>query len=145
MKKNKKMLIFLIAMLAILIVSTIILLILIYESSSDLLYSTGKKNTSRALKGVIVKLSEDSLGFMTEDGEPFYVIYNGLGSLGDSEKFDVELKEGQHVLVTYSGHILKTEPKTIPDVGGIFILKEESDIEIPDNIYVLFQDYYTVN
>ena len=143
MKIHTKLVISLITILSVLIVSTIILVFFINESSSDLI-GTVVPNARRGYRGVIVRLNEDSLGFVTEDGEPFYVIYKGLGSLGNSEEFNVELKEGQHVLVTYSGHILKTEPKTIPDVGGIFILKEESDIKIPDNIYELFQDYYTI-
>lgn len=144
MKKNKKILIFLIAMLAILIVSTIILLIVINEATIHPV-GTVEPNARTGYRGVIVKVNEDSLGFMTEAGEPFYLIYKEeLGALSELEQTKVKLKEGQHVIVAYSGHILNAEPKIIPDIGGIFVVKEKSDMKVPDNIYDLFKDYYTV-
>ncbi len=144
MKKNKKILIFLIVMLAILIVSVIILLIVINEATYNPV-GTVEPNAIVGYRGVIVKVNEDSLGFMTEAGEPFYLIYKEkLGTLSGTQT-NIELKEGQHVIVAYSGHILNTEPKIIPDIGGIYIVSEKSDMKVPDNIYDLFKDYYTYN
>lgn len=144
MKKNKKILIILISILVILIVSIIVLLIFINESTTNLI-ATVEPNARAGHRGVIVKVNEDYLGFMTEDGEPYYLIYKKeLGALKVPEDTREELKEGQYVVVAYSGHILNAEPKIIPDVGDIYIMKEKSDIQIPNNIYNLFSDY-TIN
>ncbi len=139
MKRNKKIFIFI---LALLIVSTIILFIFMKESSYDPIAYVGP-NERTANRGVIIKVYEDSFAFMSVEGEPFYVIYrHDAGPFIDPKgKHKGKLKEGQEVVIVYSGHILKTEPKTIHDVGKIYIRTEESNITIPNNIYELFQDY----
>ena len=138
-EKNRNILI---AISALLIVSTIILFIFIKESCHDAISYAGP-NERETNRGVIIKVYEDSFAFMSVEGEPCYVIYwHDAGPFIDPKgKHKGKLKEGQEVVIVYSGHILKTEPKTIHDVGKIYIRTEESNITIPNNIYELFQDY----
>lgn len=58
----------------------------------------------------------------------------GLYSIGISNFKDIKFEKGQEILVYFNGAVLTSYPAQIGNVGKIKIIKDKSDIQIPDNI-----------
>ena len=83
--------------------------------------------SSATISGVVVKVEDNNLLIMNiDDSKELY-------SVGTREE-DVEFKQGQEVLIYFDGTILTTYPAQIGNIRKIKIVKEKSDITIPENI-----------
>lgn len=58
----------------------------------------------------------------------------GLFSVGFTDEGNIGFKQGQEVLIYFDGMVLETYPAQLGNVGKIKIIKEKSDITIPDNV-----------
>ena len=83
------------------------------------------KLTKRA---VVIKVGEKYLDVMGFEGthDLYDVSYEEEGNIG--------FKKGQEILIYYDGMVLESYPAQIRNVGKIEIIKEESDIQIPDEV-----------
>ena len=63
-------------------------------------------------------------------------IENGteLYSIGITNTEDIEFKKGQEILIYFNGDVMETYPAQLGNIGKIEILKEQSDVQIPDDI-----------
>lgn len=82
------------------------------------------RNTKRA---VIVKVNENSLGVMDLDATTIY-------SVSFAKEGNIGFQQGQEVLIYFDGVIASTFPEQIFHVGKIKIVKEKSDISIPEKV-----------
>jgi len=77
-------------------------------------------------KGIVMKVNKNSLSIMELDG--------GLCSVSFAKEGNIGFKQGQEVLIYFDGMIAESYPAQIHKVGKIKILKEKSDVTIPENI-----------
>ena len=84
------------------------------------------KNESQTMRGVVVEANERSLIMMGVNGGLYYV--------GFSDEENIGFKQGQEILVHFNGEILAIYPEQFANIQKIEILKEESNVEIPENI-----------
>lgn len=84
-------------------------------------------------KAIVVKVYENSLGVMDIQNtkELYSVSFANDGNIG--------FKQGQEVLIYFDGMIAQSYPAQIHNVNKIEIIKEKSDIAIPDDV---LQYYY---
>lgn len=85
-------------------------------------------NMKSQIKVVVVKVNEHNLLVMEKEGT------TALYSIGLKNKENIEFKQGQELLIYFNGMVMETYPAQLGDIGKIEIVKEKSDIEIPDNI-----------
>ena len=126
MKKSTKNL--LIAIIAVLIL--IILLPLgwvLINNGMDSIGMAIMENMPHLVRAEVVKVTEHSIYAMGIDGYP-----TGLFTAGFTDEGDIGFKQGQEVLINYGGYVLSTYPEQLGQVNKIMILKEESDVEIPE-------------
>ena len=77
------------------------------------------------LKAVVVKVNNNNfLAMGIENGTELYSI--GLDN--------IELKKGQEILIYFNGDVMETYPAKLGNVGKVEIIKDKSDIQIPDDI-----------
>lgn len=82
-------------------------------------------NMRATLKAVVVKVNDNNfLAMGIENGNDLYSV--GLDN--------IELKKGQEILIYFNGDIMESYPAQLGDVGKIEIVKDKSDIPIPDDI-----------
>lgn len=81
---------------------------------------------SSTIKAVVVNPEKGLLVMGIENGNSIYSI--------SYKKDDIKFKKGQEILIYFNGGILESYPAQIINVEKIKILKEESDVKIPDNI-----------
>lgn len=95
----------------------------ISQDANDLVaYAT--RNIVAKKTAVIVKVNEDSLDVMgIEDS-------NDLLTVNFAEEGNIGFKQGQEILIYFNG---KIENRKIENTGKIEIIKEKSDIEIPES------------
>lgn len=80
------------------------------------------------IKAVVVKVNKNYLlALGIENGTELYSI--GLNNIENAE-----FKNGQEILIYFDGTVMTTYPAQLGNVGKIEIIKEKSDIQIPDNI-----------
>lgn len=85
-------------------------------------------NMRATIKAVVVKVNKNYLLAMgIENGTELYSI--GLNNIENAE-----FKNGQEILIYFDGTVMTTYPAQLGNVGKIEIIKEKSDIQIPDNI-----------
>lgn len=85
-------------------------------------------NMNATIKAVIVKTNENNILAMgIDNGTELY-------SIATKNLLDKKLKNGQEIQVYFSGNILTSYPAQLANIGKIKIIKEESDISIPDDI-----------
>ena len=106
-----------------LIVSIILILLLI----ALIIFSINYFN-QYTLRAVVVKVNEKALMIMGIDNNA------GLLSVGCSNFPDMEFKPGQEILIHYDGLIRATYPGGLGNVEKIRIIKENSNVTIPENI-----------
>lgn len=100
-------------------------------------FNVGKEK----LKLVVVGVADiSSIYATTESGRLIEVTLNDLNSVKDYEKF----KRGQEIEIYYDGVIATTYPGKISNVSKYKILKEKSEIEIPEEV-IMYIDNSTEN
>ena len=109
------------------LICVVILLIII----SSIVYIINNKFYNK--NAVIVRVEEHGL----------MAYADGLYSVGFTEKGDIGFKKGQEIQITYDGMILASYPGQFSNVKKIKIVKEESDIEIPE--YALKHCYNSID
>lgn len=100
-----------------------------YENTSEINSNNYEDNENMKvkMKAVVVKLDDKSLLVMnTKD--------KALIRMGTKEVGNIEYKEGQELLIYYDGVILTSYPEQFSSIGKIEIIKEKSDIEIPEKV-----------
>ena len=85
-----------------------------------------ENNISATMKAVVVKVNKNSLMVMQADNQ-------SLNSVSFSEEGNIGFKQGQEILIYFDGMVAESYPAQIHNVGKIEILKEKSDIEIPNS------------
>ena len=114
----------------------LIIILLVFIVLIAMIYGAIKYYTTQTLTAVIVKVNENSLGVMGIKNE------EGIISVGFGNEGNIGFKEGQEILIYYDGYMLTTYPPQVGKVKKIKILKEESDITIPDDILRYFYSSY---
>lgn len=84
-------------------------------------------NTKATMKAVILKVNKNSLMVMKADNQ-------SLCSVSFSNEGNIGFKQSQEILVYFDGMIAESYPSQIHNVGKIEILKEQTDIEIPESV-----------
>lgn len=99
-----------------------------FEEKYNEKYNDESNNMKATLKAVVVKADENHLLAMglSDRGE--------LYSIGLKNSKDSTFEKGQEILVYFSGNIMETYPAQLGNIGKIEIVKDKSDIQIPDNI-----------
>ena len=108
---------------------TIISLIIVIVVILVCLFIAINYNTAK-IKGVIVKVNENNLLVMGIDNS------TELYSVGLKEENNIEFKKGQEVLIYFDGTIMETYPAQPSNVKKIKIIKDISDVQIPENILI---------
>lgn len=85
-------------------------------------------NMRATIKAVVVKIDENHLLAMgIENGNELY-------SIGLQNVKDIELKKEQEIIVYFNGDVMESYPAQLGNIGKIEIVKNKSDVKIPDNI-----------
>lgn len=116
-----------IRIVGIIIVLSIIIIALYTITKSKIRKKSNNDEFSSTIKAVVVKPEKDLLVMGTENTNELY-------SVNYQNKENIEFKQGQEILIYFDGVVLETYPAQITNVEKIEILKEKSDIKIPDNI-----------
>lgn len=96
--------------------------------NSEELKSAENDNMKATIKAVVVKVNENNILAMgIENGTELY-------SIGIKNIENVEFKKGQEILIYFNGDVMDTYPAQLGNIGKIEILKEQSEIQIPDDI-----------
>lgn len=122
MKENIKIIIAIITLLG--AIWLIVIGINIYRTSK-LVDATNINNMFSNKKAQIVRVNEKSLDVLGFDGE--YDLY----SVSYAKEGNIGFKQGQEILINFSGGIAETFPAQINNVSKIKITKEKSEKEIP--------------
>lgn len=96
-----------------------------YEDIANEILSPQLDSTINA---VVVEVHEKGMTVMDfEDG-------NSLITVGFTDEGNIGFKQGQEISIRYSGGIMESYPAQLGNVEKIEIVKEQSDVEIPDSI-----------
>lgn len=118
----------------------ILVIILLLFILIAVIYGIIKNYNTTTIKAVVVKVFENSLGVMGIENE------NGIISVGFGDKGNIGFKEGQEVLIYYDGYMLESYPPQLGKVEKIKILKEKSNVSIPDDVLrYYYSSYNNVN
>lgn len=115
------------------ILGVIILIALICFAVS---HSKIKNNTIATKKAVIVKVNENSLDVVDIKNPTSFL------SVSFSKEGNIGFKPGQEILIYSDGMVVDTVPGKLCKVGKIKILKEESDVVIPDDVFRFYYNSY---
>lgn len=85
-------------------------------------------NMKATIKAIVVKVNENNLLAMGIESE------SELYSIGLKSAKNIKFEKGQEILVYFNGDIMESYPAQIGNIGKIEVIKEKSDIQIPDNI-----------
>ena len=99
-----------------------------FEENYKEKYDDKNNNMEATLKAVIVRADENHLLVMgVSNGAELY-------SIGLKDFTDSTYKKGQEILVYFDGNVMESYPTQLGNIGKIEIVKDKSDIQIPDNI-----------
>ncbi len=99
-----------------------------FEENYKEKYDDKNNNMEATLKAVIVRADENHLLVMgVSNGAELY-------SIGLKDFTDSTYKKGQEILVYFDGNVMESYPAQLGNIGKIEIVKDKSDIQIPDNI-----------
>ena len=93
-------------------------------------------NMSYTKKAIIIKVNKNSLDVMDNE------IGTDLYSVSFSDEGNIGFKQGQEILIYFDGLIAETFPSKITNVGKIEILKEKTNVEIPDDVLRFYYNSY---
>lgn len=113
--------------IGIIVVLSIIIIALYTITKSKIRKKSNDDEFCSTIKAVVVKPEKGLLVMGTENTNELY-------SVNYQNKENIEFKQGQEILIYFDGVVLETYPAQITNVEKIEILKEKSDIKIPDNI-----------
>ncbi len=116
-----------IRIVGIIIVLSIIIIALYTITKSKIRKKSNDDEFSSTIKAVVVNPEKGLLVMGTENTNELY-------SVNYQNKENIEFKQGQEILIYFDGVVLETYPAQITNIEKIEILKEKSDIKIPDNI-----------
>lgn len=91
-------------------------------------YSSKDGHNGVIMDAVVVKVDEESMLVMKVENS------NELIRVGFLEKGNIGYKQGQEIEIYYDGMILETYPERLGKIDEIEIIKDKSDVEIPDDI-----------
>ena len=80
------------------------------------------------MRGIVVRVNENSLSVMEIDN------MDNLINVSYAEEGNIGFKMGQEVIVHFDGIISLSYPAQIHKVGKIEIVKEQSEVQIPDRV-----------
>ena len=83
-------------------------------------------NMSATTRAVVVKVNEKSLLAMGIEN------VTGLFSVGFTDEGNIGFKQGQEILIYFDGMVMESYPAKLGKAQKIKIVKEKSDIKIPD-------------
>ena len=83
--------------------------------------------SSTIAKAVVIRVYENSLLAMGIEG-----ISEGIFIVGFANEGNIGFKQGQEILIYYNGTIMTSYPAQLGKVEKIEIIKEKSDVEIPE-------------
>lgn len=92
-------------------------------------------NMSATMSAIVVKVAETHLEVMIGEEEENYLVIVNFSKEGN-----IGFKEGQEVLIYYNAAPEVNYPGEITDVEKIEIVKEKSNVTIPDEIKQIYQD-----
>lgn len=99
-----------------------------FEENYKEKYDDESNNMKATLKAVVVRADENHLLAMgASNGEKLY-------SIGLKDSTDSTYKKGQEILIYFDGNVMETYPAQLGNIDKIEIVKDKSDIQIPDNI-----------
>ncbi len=126
MKKSTKNL-----LIAIIIILILIILLpwgwILIRNKIDSISIAMSENMPHSVRAEIVKVTDYGIYAMGIEGYP-----TGLFSLGFTDEGDIGFKQGQEILIDYRGYVMAMYPAQIGHVDKITIVKEKSDVEIPE-------------
>lgn len=91
-------------------------------------YEKFENNMNSTIKVVVVKVYDNHLIAMQIEDR------NELISVGFEDEENIGFKQGQEILIYFDGTIMESYPAQLGNVKKMEILKEKSDIQIPDSI-----------
>lgn len=86
------------------------------------------ENNIVQMSAIVVKTDDKWMYVIEKDN------LSELITIGYKNQEDVEYKQGQEILIYYDGIIMESYPAQLGNIEKIEIVKEDSNIEIPDNI-----------
>lgn len=111
------------AILGIVILLSLVFFIVNYK------YETFENSNMKETKSaVVVKVNEKCLSVMGIENT------SDLFTVSYASENNIEFKQGQEILIYFDGMVLSSFPGQIPNVGKIEIVKDESDVAIPDDV-----------
>lgn len=91
-------------------------------------YNDEINNMRATIKAVVIKVNENHLLAMGIENR------TELYSIGLKNSKDIKFEKGQEILVYFNGNVMETYPAQLGNIGKIEIIKDKTDIQIPDNI-----------
>lgn len=91
-------------------------------------YGEENNNMKATIKAVVVKANNSHLLVMGTEGT------SDLYSIGTKNAENIEFKKGQEILIYFDGMVMDSYPAQLGNIGKIEVIKEKSDIQIPDDI-----------
>ena len=91
-------------------------------------YSSKDGHNGVIMDAVVVKVNEKNMLVIKKDNT------STLISVGFLEEGNIGYKEGQEIEIYFNGDILESYPEQLGRVDKIEIVKDKSDVEIPDSI-----------
>lgn len=135
MMKNSRKIILIISIILVVIIVLCIVIFKIYNSNEPKQTNEAEinniittNNEEATLRAVVVKVNNNSLYAINLDNA------NSLCSIGFGKDGNIGLEQGQEILVHFDGAILDTYPEQLSNVEKIEIVKEESNVEIPEDV-----------
>lgn len=118
----------------IVLIVVILLAIIVLAINHKMSIFHDNDNMAATAKAVVIRVNENSLDAMGIEG------MTDIFSVGFANEGNIGFKQGQEILIYFSGMIMDTYPAQLGKAGKIEIIKEKSDIEIPEK-YLKF--YYS--
>lgn len=102
-----------------------------YEDFSEE-YNSYENSMAFTLSAIVIEVNNNSLDVMgiNNEREELSTLYN----VNFAKEGNTGFKQGQEILIFFDGMILETFPGQINNVGRIEIIREKSEIEIPDDV-----------
>ena len=102
-----------------------------YEDFSEE-YNSYENSMAFTLSAIVIEVNNNSLDVMgiNNEREELNTLYN----VNFAKEGNKGFKQGQEILISFDGMILETFPGQINNVGRIEIIREKSEIEIPDDV-----------
>lgn len=102
-----------------------------YEDFSEE-YNSYENSMAFTLSAIVIQVNDNSLDVMgiNNEREGLNTLYN----VNFAKEGNTGFKQGQEILISFDGMILETFPGQINNVERIEIIREKSEIEIPDDV-----------